>query len=171
MRAKGDARLLPVVSPAGKWCDTCRGPQSYIKEQPFRVWGTRGSCLPLIAQEQRKLSVCVLFFFFFFGGGGGLSQSSSRTDATLPWRNVVLLFIHFPSLSWLTRYNHIEQYVSELFNTQRRNQITPDEMVLLLWEFTGSTWTHEADTPGFPFYVSPPHLNNQTLLTLGMCIY
>ena len=67
VRAKGDARLLPVVSPAGKWCDTCRGPQSYIKEQPFRVWGTRGSCLPLIAQEQRKLSVCVCFFFW--GGG------------------------------------------------------------------------------------------------------
>lgn len=34
---RGDERLLPVVTPAGKWCDTCTGPQGYIKEQPFGV--------------------------------------------------------------------------------------------------------------------------------------
>lgn len=67
-----------------------------------------------------------------------------------PWENAVLLFILFPFLTWLTTYNQIEQYVSELVNTPTTNQITLDEMVLL--SSTGSTYTHEAETPGFALY-------------------
>lgn len=60
VRAKGDVRLFPVVAPAGKWCDTCIGPQGYIKEQPFRVWGTHESSVYLWSHRNREtLCACV----------------------------------------------------------------------------------------------------------------
>lgn len=52
-------RLLLVVSPAGKWCDTCTGPQGYIKEQAFGVWGTCGSSVYLWSHMNRGNTACV----------------------------------------------------------------------------------------------------------------
>lgn len=54
-----EVRLFPVVPPVVKWCDTCTGPRSYIKEKLFRVWGTHGSSVYLWSHVNREKTTCV----------------------------------------------------------------------------------------------------------------
>lgn len=83
----------PCGCPAGKWCDTCTGPQGYIKEQPFHVWGTRGSSVHLWSHRNREEYVCLCVF--------ALASLQFWTGAALPRQNLVVLFIHltFPSMT------------------------------------------------------------------------